>query len=73
MIPASTVAVVEAAPRPPKTKRAATDAMSPGHLASTTALSPVERRSQHAFLGVDKGFRDKVKDAESTLELTKSV
>jgi hypothetical protein len=73
MIQAPAAATAVAVQGPPKAKRAATEAMSPGHLASTTALSPVERRLQHAFLGVDKEFRDKVKDAESTLELTKSV
>jgi hypothetical protein len=33
----------------------------------------VERRQQHAVLGVDKDFRDKVKEAESSLGLTKDV
>ena len=59
--------------KPRAKKRAAQDAMSPGHLASTTALSPVDRRQQHAVLGVDKAFRDKVKEAESSLDLTKDV
>ncbi len=54
-------------------KRAAADAMSPGHLASTTALAPEERRLQHAYLGVDKDFRDAVKTERSTLKLTKDV
>ena len=37
-------------------KRAAADAMSPGHLAATTALAPSDRRLQHALIGVDKEF-----------------
>ena len=47
--------------------------MSPGHLASTNALTPVERRQQHAVLGVDKEFRDAVSTAVPSLELTKDV
>ena len=54
-------------------KRPAADAMSPGHLASTTALAPAERRLQHAHMGVDKDFRDAVKTERSTMELTKDV
>ena len=73
--PQTTVQIAaDAVPKKPRAeKRAAQDAMSPGHLASTTALSPVERRQQHAVLGVDKDFRDKGKEAESSLGLTKDV
>ena len=34
-------------------KRAATEAMSPGHLAATTALAPDDRRVQHVLIGAD--------------------
>ena len=54
-------------------KRQAADAMSPGHLASTAALLPVERRQQHAILGVDRDFRETVKDSATALELTRDV
>jgi hypothetical protein len=68
------LAAADSGPKQTKApKRAAADAMSPGHLASTTALAPAERRLQHAHLGVDKDFRDNVKNAESTLDLTKDV
>ena len=54
-------------------KRQAADAMSPGHLASTAALLPVERRQQHAVLGVDRDFREKVQNSATALELTRDV
>jgi hypothetical protein len=54
-------------------KRPAADAMSPGHLASTAALLPVERRQQHAVLGVDRDFRENVKDSATALGLTRDV
>ena len=70
----ATAMVAVAAPKRGKSeKRAAAEAMSPGHLASTTALTPVERRQQHAVLGVDKDFREAVNTAVSSLELTKDV
>ena len=57
----------------PKKKRAATEAMSPGHLAATTALAPAERRLQHVVIGVDKDFRDAVGTEASKMDLTKDV
>ena len=61
------------AQRQQRPKRAAADAMSPGHLASTAAVSSAEKRVQHAILGVDKEFRDKVKGAGSPPEITRDV
>ena len=67
------VVATDTAQRQHRPKRAAADAMSPGHLASTAAVSSAEKRVQHAILGVDKEFRDKVKDAGNSLEITKDV
>ena len=61
------LAAPDAAAKPPRAKRAAADAMSPGHLAATAALSSADKRVQHAVMGVDKEFRDKVKDASDSL------
>ena len=44
-------------------KRGAGDALSPGHLASNSGTDRVERRPQHIITGVNRDFRDKVKEA----------
>ena len=55
-------------------KRGADTALSPGHLANALPQATAgARRPQHLITGVDRDFRENVKQAITSLELTRDV